>query len=69
MGTMENEPYRAHEIGVLVDTAAPTQDLAHEFCNFLVLEMQHIGFPGQMNNAANIAVSPFAARHGSGAAL
>jgi hypothetical protein len=54
----ELEPMRRHlphEVGVLIDTVGPTQDLAHEACNFVALEMQHIVYPGQLNNAANVA--------------
>lgn len=56
MGELEpNRHVLPHELGVLIDAAAPTQDLAHEICNFLALELQHIGYPGQVNNAANVA--------------
>jgi hypothetical protein len=54
----ELEPMRdrvPHEVGVLIDAAAPTQELAHEICNFLALELQHIVYPGQLNNACNVA--------------
>lgn len=53
------EPLReqsaSHELGLLMDVTAPTQELAHAACHFLSGHLLHVAYPGQMNTSGNLA--------------
>ena len=55
----ELEPSRgnggAHELGLLMDVTAPTQELAHAACHFLSGHLLHVAWPGQVNTSGNLA--------------
>ena len=53
------EPLRqrpiGHELGLLMDVTAPTQELAYAACHFLSGHLLHVAYPGQMNTSGNLA--------------
>jgi hypothetical protein len=52
------EPQRnhpAHELGIVVDVVAPNQELAKAICHNATGVLLHLDFPGQRNNAGNLA--------------
>ena len=53
------EPLRhhslSHELGLLMDVTAPSQELAHAACHFLSGHLLHVAYPGQMNTSGNLA--------------
>jgi hypothetical protein len=52
------EPLRgdpAHELGLVIEAVAPTADLAKGVCHHLGGALLHLDFPGQYNNAGNLA--------------
>jgi hypothetical protein len=53
----ELEPLRAvgHEVGLVLDVVAKSQELAHTACHHLSGVLLHLDFPGQYNNAGNLA--------------
>lgn len=57
MGAME--PLRhlvPHEIGLLGEVTAPTQDLADAICSFARITVLHMPYPGQLATAGNFAI-------------
>ena len=57
MGSLEPLRQRSagHELGLLMDVTAPTQELAHAACHFLSGHLLHVAWPGQMNTSGNLA--------------
>jgi hypothetical protein len=56
------EPMRAavpHEVGLVVEVVAPTQELADTICAFVRATLLHYGYPGRKATAGNLAF-PFA---------
>lgn len=45
----------SHELGLLMDVTASTQELAHAACHFLSGHLLHVAWPGQMNTSGNLA--------------
>jgi hypothetical protein len=45
----------AHELGLVADVVAGTQELAHTVCHSAMGVLLHLDFPGQCNNAGNLA--------------
>ncbi len=45
----------AHEIGLVTEVIAPTQDLAHAICHVTTGTLLHYSYDGQKNNAGNLA--------------
>lgn len=45
----------AHELGLLMDVTAATQELAHAACHFLSGHLLHVAWPGQVNTSGNLA--------------
>ena len=45
----------AHELGLLMDVTASTQELAHAACHFLSGHLLHVAWPGQVNTSGNLA--------------
>ncbi len=58
-----SEPRRGtempHEIGLIVEVVAPTQELADAICAFARATLLHYGYPGRKATAGNLAF-PFA---------
>ena len=51
-------PHRAgdaHELGLMMDVTASTQELAHAACHFLSGHLLHVAWPGQLNTSGNLA--------------
>jgi hypothetical protein len=61
LGELEPEPKPGHEVGVLIEAIAPTQELAKAICNFVRGNLMHAMFPGIKATQGNLAIplSPF----------
>lgn len=56
MGALEPERDRlAHEIGLVIEAVADTQDRANTICSFARSTMLHFGYPGRVSTAGNLA--------------
>lgn len=55
MGEREPNPIPGHEVGVLLDVVAPTQERADAVCAFARSQLQHYHYAGIRATAANIA--------------
>lgn len=59
LGPFEPTPYvQGHEICVLIDVVAKSQQLADSVCSFTSSTISHHGFPGRLSTAGNLAI-PF----------
>ena len=59
LGPYEPTPWvQGHEICVLIDVVARTQQLANSVCSFVSSTISHHGFPGRLSTAGNLAI-PF----------
>jgi hypothetical protein len=56
LGAFENEPPLGHEVGVVVDIIAPTQELAREIGYDFSLRVSFWRYPGRQTTAGNVAV-------------
>jgi hypothetical protein len=55
----ETEPLRhvvPHEVGLMGEVTAPTQELANDICNSTRIAVLHSAYPGQMATAGNFAI-------------
>jgi preprotein translocase subunit Sec63 len=59
MGSLEPITALPHEIGVLFEVIAQTQELASDVCSALRSTFLHYGYPGRKSTAGNLAF-PFA---------
>jgi len=59
LGEREFEPFRGHEVGVLFEVTAKTQELASSICATLRSTFLHYGYEGRKSTAGNLAF-PFA---------
>jgi hypothetical protein len=55
MGEWEPTPVPGHEVGVLLDVVAPTQERADTVCAFARSQLQHYHYAGINATAANVA--------------
>jgi hypothetical protein len=56
MGALEPERDRiAHELGLVIEAVADTQDRANTICAFARSTMLHYGYPGRVSTAGNLA--------------
>lgn len=56
MGPLENRTHRhPHELGLVTEAIAPTQELAHGICHVTTGTLLHYAYEGQKNNAGNLA--------------
>ena len=64
MGTMgifgqhdnqKNPENTTHEIAIIIDAVAPTQELANTVCSFARSTLLHYGYPGRVSTAGNLA--------------
>lgn len=59
MGTLEPESQAAHELGIMFEVVAKTQELANTICSSLRSTFLHYGYEGRKSTAGNLAF-PFA---------
>lgn len=59
LGGQEPEPFRGHEVGVLFEVVARTQELASSICATVRSTFLHYGYEGRKSTAGNLAF-PFA---------
>ncbi|GAB6157503.1 acyclic terpene utilization AtuA family protein [Desulfotomaculum varum] len=56
MGNLEPKPAgNPHELGIIIEAVAETQDLANTICSFARSTMLHYGYPGRLATAGNLA--------------
>jgi hypothetical protein len=55
MGSLEPAPAAGHELGVVIEVVAATQDLASLICGFARSTMLHAGYEGRLSTAGNLA--------------
>ncbi|ADL12027.1 acyclic terpene utilization AtuA family protein [Acetohalobium arabaticum] len=56
MGDLEpNEEITSHEVGIVIEVVAKTQELANTICSFARSTMLHYGYPGRVATAGNLA--------------
>ena len=56
MGQLEkNRNWLPHELGLVTEAIAPTQDMAHAICHVTTGTLLHYSYDGQKNNAGNLA--------------
>jgi Acyclic terpene utilisation family protein AtuA len=59
LGSKEVEPFHHHEIGVLYEVVAETQEIASSICSTVRSTLLHYGYEGRKSTAGNLAF-PFA---------
>ncbi|PFG05224.1 acyclic terpene utilization AtuA family protein [Bacillus sp. es.034] len=59
LGSKEVEPFQNHEIGVLYEVVAETQEIASSICSTVRSTLLHYGYEGRKSTAGNLAF-PFA---------
>jgi len=55
MGALEPQPQPGHELGLVMEAVAPTQDIADTICSFFRSTLLHYGYPGRKSTAGNLA--------------
>jgi hypothetical protein len=55
MGPLEAETSLAHEVGLLIEAVASTEEQATSICMFAHAQVLHYGFPGRTSTAGNLA--------------
>lgn len=55
MGDLEPHPEAAHELGLVIEAVAATQEIADTVCSFARSTMLHYGYPGRKSTAGNLA--------------
>jgi len=56
MGSLETRAHPTpHELGLVTEVVAPSQDLAHAVCHVTTGTLLHYSYEGQKNNAGNLA--------------
>ncbi len=55
MGLLEPHPEPVHELGLVIEALAPTQEVADTICSFARSTMLHYGYPGRKATAGNLA--------------
>lgn len=56
MGDLESEEeITSHEVGIVIEVVAKTQELANTICSFARSTMLHYGYPGRVATAGNLA--------------
>lgn len=56
MGDLEPTPSPGHEVGLVIDVVAPTQEMANTVCSFCRSTLLHYGYPGRVATAGNLAL-------------
>ena len=47
---------KAHELGIIIEAVAESQELANTICSFARSTMLHYGYPGRISTAGNLAL-------------
>lgn len=56
MGSLEPQrTINSHELGIVIEAVADTQDIANTICSFARSTMLHYGYPGRIATAGNLA--------------
>ena len=55
MGQLEPYPEPGHELGLVIEAVAPTQEIADTVCSFFRSTLLHYGYPGRKSTAGNLA--------------
>jgi hypothetical protein len=55
LGEQEHHPIAGHEVGIVIEAVAETQELAEAVLAFARSTMLHYGFPGRLATAGNLA--------------
>lgn len=56
MGSLEPQrEITSHELGIVIEAVAKTQELANTICSFARSTMLHYGYPGRLSTAGNLA--------------
>ncbi len=55
MGELEPLRSKSHELGIIIETVAPTQEEANTILSFARSTMLHYGYPGRISTAGNLA--------------
>jgi hypothetical protein len=55
MGALERSPLTSHELGLVIEAVAETPEVARTLCHRFAGTLLHLDFPGQFNNAGNLA--------------
>lgn len=55
MRELESERTLPHELGLLLETTASTQQAAYDACNAMGAKLLHAAYPGQKNTSGNVA--------------
>jgi hypothetical protein len=55
MGPLEPTDRSGHELGIVIEAVAQTQELANTICAFARSTMLHHGYPGRISTAGNLA--------------
>ncbi|MFZ5641044.1 MAG: acyclic terpene utilization AtuA family protein, partial [Bacillota bacterium] len=56
MGSLEpQQEITSHELGIVIEAVAKTQDLANTICSFARSTMLHFGYPDRLSTAGNLA--------------
>ncbi|MDX1358263.1 MAG: acyclic terpene utilization AtuA family protein, partial [Clostridia bacterium] len=55
MGCNEPSKFVSHEVGIIIEAVANTQDEANSICSFARSTMLHYGYPGRISTAGNLA--------------
>ncbi len=56
MGSLEPvKEFKSHELGIVIEVVAKTQQLANTICSFARSAMLHYGYPGRVATAGNLA--------------
>lgn len=55
MGSLEPLNQAAHELGLVMEAVAPTQEMADTICSFFRSTLLHYGYPGRKSTAGNLA--------------
>lgn len=55
MGDLEPSPNPGHELGIIIEALADTQETANTICGFARSTLLHYGYPGRKSTAGNLA--------------
>ncbi len=55
MGELEPKPQKGHELGIVIEAVASSQERANTLLSFARSTMLHYGFPGRISTAGNLA--------------
>ena len=56
MGDLEPTPVPGHEVGIIIDAVASTQEKANTICSFCRSTLLHYGYEGRIATAGNLAL-------------